>query len=188
MGKVVVAGVIELLEKHMAMGCGRTLGRGRRVSLVMCCMWRERVLILGSSMILRVVLLLWKNCIRNCLLVLWIKKLGFLIRLLLHLMGVMETGTYSFAVSFRIERERGIPKYPACIFIWEKCFPAFICHIITTNKFILHFLFSQASKNPNLEPLLAFKASTNKANKLTTWNSTTKPLCAFTLFFGDKTC
>ena len=37
---------------------------------------------------------------------------------------------------------------------------------------ILHFLFSQASKNPDLEPLLAFKACTDKANKLTTWNST----------------
>ena len=53
---------------------------------------------------------------------------------------------------------------------------------------ILHFLFSQASKNPDLEPLLAFKASTDKANKFTTWNSTTKPLSAFTLFFGYKTC
>ena len=53
---------------------------------------------------------------------------------------------------------------------------------------ILYFLFSQALKNPDLEPLFAFKASTDKANKLTTWNSTTKPFCAFTLFFGDKTC
>ena len=35
---------------------------------------------------------------------------------------------------------------------------------------ILHFLFSQASKNPNVEPLLAFNACTDKANKLTTWN------------------
>ena len=40
---------------------------------------------------------------------------------------------------------------------------------------ILHFLFSQASKNLDLEPLLAFKACTDKANKLTTWNSTTNP-------------
>ncbi|KAK4605960.1 hypothetical protein RGQ29_000300 [Quercus rubra] len=44
---------------------------------------------------------------------------------------------------------------------------------------ILHFLFSQASKNPDLEPLLAFKASTDKANKLTTWNSTSNP-CTWT--------
>ena len=44
---------------------------------------------------------------------------------------------------------------------------------------ILHFLFSQASKNPDLEPLLAFKACIDKANKLTTWNSTTNP-CTWT--------
>ena len=44
---------------------------------------------------------------------------------------------------------------------------------------ILHFLFSQASKNPNLEPLLAFKVCTDKANKLTIWNSTTNP-CTWT--------
>ena len=44
---------------------------------------------------------------------------------------------------------------------------------------ILHFLFSQALKNPDLEPLLAFKAGTDKANKFTTWNSTTNP-CTWT--------
>ena len=41
-----------------------------------------------------------KEYIQNCLLVLWIKKLGFLIWLTLHLMGVIEDGTYSSAVSF----------------------------------------------------------------------------------------
>ena len=53
-----VASALELLEERMAMGCGRTLGRGWRVSLVMCCMWWERVFVFGSSMILGVVLLL----------------------------------------------------------------------------------------------------------------------------------
>ena len=53
-----VAGALKLLEEHMVVGCGRTLGRGRRVSLVMCCMWRERVFVFGSGMILRVVLLI----------------------------------------------------------------------------------------------------------------------------------
>ena len=42
MGKVVVAGALELLDERMAMGFGRTLGRGRRVSLVMCCMQQEK--------------------------------------------------------------------------------------------------------------------------------------------------
>ena len=58
MGKVVVASALELLEERMAVGCGRTLGRGWRVSLVMCCMRWERVFVFGSSMILGVVLLL----------------------------------------------------------------------------------------------------------------------------------
>ena len=42
MGKVVVAGALELLDKRIAVGCGRTLGRGRRISLVMCCMQQEK--------------------------------------------------------------------------------------------------------------------------------------------------
>ena len=53
-----VASALELLEERMAVGCGRALGRGWRVSLVMCCMWQERVFVFGFGMILGVVLLL----------------------------------------------------------------------------------------------------------------------------------
>ena len=57
MGRTVGDGVLELLEGHMDVVCGRTLGRGLRVSLVMCCMWRVRVSVSDSSMTLGVALL-----------------------------------------------------------------------------------------------------------------------------------
>ena len=53
-----VASALELLEERMAVGCGRALGRGWRVSLVMCCKRQERVFIFSFGMILGVVLLL----------------------------------------------------------------------------------------------------------------------------------
>ena len=36
-------GVLELLEGRMDIVCRRTLGRGLRVSLVMCCVRRVRI-------------------------------------------------------------------------------------------------------------------------------------------------
>ena len=50
-------GVLELLEGHMDVVCGRTLGRGLRVSLVMCCMRRVRVFVSDFGMILGTALL-----------------------------------------------------------------------------------------------------------------------------------
>ena len=50
-------GVLELLEGHMDVVYGRTLGRGLRVSLVKCCMRRVRVFISDSGMTLGVALL-----------------------------------------------------------------------------------------------------------------------------------
>ena len=50
-------GVLELLERLMDVVCGRALGRGLRVSLVMCCMQQVRVFISDSSMTLGVALL-----------------------------------------------------------------------------------------------------------------------------------
>ena len=106
MGRLVVDGILALLEEHVDVTCRRTLGRGLRVSLVMCCMQRVRVFVFDSGMTLGVALFLWKIYIWKCLLVLWIKKLGFLIWLILHLMGVVEARTYFSVVNFRIGRRR----------------------------------------------------------------------------------
>ena len=51
-------GVLELLEGHMDVVCGRTLGRGLSVSLVMCCMGRVSVFVFDSGMTLGLPLLL----------------------------------------------------------------------------------------------------------------------------------
>ena len=50
--------VLELLEGHMDVVCGRTLGRGLRASLVMCCMQWMRVFVSDSGMTLKVALML----------------------------------------------------------------------------------------------------------------------------------
>ena len=50
-------GVLELLEGLMVVVCGRILGRGLRVSLVMCCMRQERVFVSDSGTTLGVALL-----------------------------------------------------------------------------------------------------------------------------------
>ena len=58
MGRLVEVGALELLEGLMAMGCGRTLGKLQRVSLVMWCMWQKRVIAFSSSTTLGAVLFL----------------------------------------------------------------------------------------------------------------------------------
>ena len=56
-GRLVGDGVLELLEGCMDVVCGRTLGRGLRASLVMCCMQQVRVFVSNSSLTLGVDLL-----------------------------------------------------------------------------------------------------------------------------------
>ena len=51
-------GALELLEGRMDVVSGRTLGRGLRVFLVMCCMQRVRVFVSDSGITLEVALLL----------------------------------------------------------------------------------------------------------------------------------
>ena len=51
-------GILALLEEHVDVTCRRTLGRGLRVSLVMCCMQRVRVFVFDSGMTLGVALFL----------------------------------------------------------------------------------------------------------------------------------
>ena len=56
MGRPVGDGVLELLEGRMNVVCGRTLGKGLRVSLVMRCMRQVRVFVSDSGMTLGVAL------------------------------------------------------------------------------------------------------------------------------------
>ena len=51
-------GALELLEGHMVVGCGRTLGKVQIVSLVMWCMQWERVFAFNFGITLGVVLFL----------------------------------------------------------------------------------------------------------------------------------
>ena len=44
-------GALELVEVLRNVECGGILGKVLRVSLVMCCMWWERVFVFDSSMI-----------------------------------------------------------------------------------------------------------------------------------------
>ena len=58
---------------------------------------------------------------------------------------------------------------------------AFSCSILHISFFVFHFLILvQCSKNPDLEPLLAFKAASDMYNKLTTWNSSSADPCGWT--------
>ena len=50
-------GVLELLEGRMNVVCRRTLGKGLRASLVMCCVQRVRVFVSDSGMTLGLALL-----------------------------------------------------------------------------------------------------------------------------------
>ena len=45
------AGALELVEVRKGVECGRILEKVQKVSLVMCCMWWERVFVFNSSMI-----------------------------------------------------------------------------------------------------------------------------------------
>ncbi|KAF5751903.1 Leucine-rich repeat transmembrane protein kinase family protein [Tripterygium wilfordii] len=54
----------------------------------------------------------------------------------------------------------------------------FITHI--AFSLLLCFSLTGASLNPDLEPLMQFKAASDAANKLTTWNSTTDPCTSWT--------
>ena len=44
------AGALELVEVRRGVECGRILGKAQRVSLVMCCMWWERVFVFDSGL------------------------------------------------------------------------------------------------------------------------------------------
>ena len=69
MERVVEVGVLELWEELMVVGYGRILEKVQTIFSVMWCMQRERAIIFGSGTTLQVVLFLWKNYTRNCLLV-----------------------------------------------------------------------------------------------------------------------
>ena len=43
-------GALELVEVRRGVECGRILGKAQRVSLVMCCMWWERVFVFDSGL------------------------------------------------------------------------------------------------------------------------------------------
>jgi len=53
--------------------------------------------------------------------------------------------------------------------------PTIIVVHFTIYLFILHLFHSKAYANPDLEALMAFKAASDTANKLTSWNSTSNP-------------
>ena len=44
------AGALELVEVRRGVECGRILEKAQRVSLVMCCMWWERVFVFDFGM------------------------------------------------------------------------------------------------------------------------------------------
>ena len=69
MERVVEVGVLDLWEELMVVGYGRILEKVQTIFSVMWCMQRERAIIFGSGTTLQVVLFLWKNYTRNCLLV-----------------------------------------------------------------------------------------------------------------------
>ena len=77
----------------MVVGYGRILGKVQTISLVVWCMQRERAIVFGFGTTLRVVLLLWRNYTRNCLHVLWFRKLWFLTWLFLHQTREVRVGT-----------------------------------------------------------------------------------------------
>jgi len=58
MGKLVEVGALFLLEGHIVVGYGRTLGKVQRVFLVMWCMRQERAFAFSSNSTLGVVLFL----------------------------------------------------------------------------------------------------------------------------------
>ena len=92
MVRIVEVGALELWEELMAVGYGRILGKVQTIFSIMWCMQLEREIVIGFSTTLGVVLLLWRNYTRNCLHVLWFRKLWFLTWLFLHLIGEVGVG------------------------------------------------------------------------------------------------